>query len=98
MAENPLVLEIDRARQFSPVKNAEGEDSPTTARRGMVRLAAAWLEEAGIEVPRSERGGPKFKAEISPLAARNVQELRNLVQRLGIKTLTADLYLGPEDA
>ncbi|MGB2998894.1 MAG: UDPGP type 1 family protein [Phycisphaerae bacterium] len=98
MAENPLVLEIDRARQFSPVKNAEGEDSPATARRGMVRLAAAWLEEAGIEVPRSESGEPKFKAEISPLAARNVQELRNLVQRLGIKTLTADLYLGPEYA
>jgi len=50
-ASNPVVLEIDRAREFSPVKNAEGEDSPATARRDMLRLDAARLEEAGLDAP-----------------------------------------------
>jgi len=96
MAENPVVLEIDRAVEFSPVKNASGEDSPATAQRDMVRLAAAWLEEAGVQVPRQADGTPTFKVEISPLAARCVEELRALVARLNLRTVAADLYLGPE--
>ena len=98
MAEQPVVLEIDRAREFSPVKNADGEDSPATARRDMMRVAARWLEEAGIVVPRGPDGEPKHKVEVSPLAARDVEELRSLVARLGLKEVTGDLYLGPEVA
>ncbi|MBE3095721.1 MAG: UDPGP type 1 family protein [Planctomycetes bacterium] len=98
MAERPVVLEIDRAAEFSPVKNAEGDDTPATARRDMMRLAARWLQEAGVAVPRDDAGDPKFKIEISPLAARNVQELKALVARLGLHEVTGDLYLGPETA
>jgi UDP-N-acetylglucosamine/UDP-N-acetylgalactosamine diphosphorylase len=98
MAERPVVLEIDRAAEFSPVKNADGEDSPATARRDMIRLAARWLEEAGVAVPRGTDGESKFKVEISPLAARDVEELRGLAARLGLKEITGDLYLGPETA
>jgi UDP-N-acetylglucosamine/UDP-N-acetylgalactosamine diphosphorylase len=97
MAQNPVVLEIDRAREFSPVKNADGEDSPATARRDMIRLAADWLQEAGVEVPRDAQGDPKHKAEISPLAARTPAELKDLVKRRNLKTVHADLYLGPHD-
>jgi UDP-N-acetylglucosamine/UDP-N-acetylgalactosamine diphosphorylase len=98
MAERPVVLEIDRAREFSPVKNATGEDSPATARRDMMRVAARWLEEAGIVVPRGPDGEPKYKVEVSPQAARDVGELKALVHRLGLKEVTGDLYLGPEVA
>ena len=98
MAERPVVLEIDRAREFSPVKNADGLDSPAAARRDMVRLAAQWLEEAGVAVPRENAGEPKFKVEISPLAARTSDELKALVARLGLHKVAQDLYLGPEDA
>jgi UDP-N-acetylglucosamine/UDP-N-acetylgalactosamine diphosphorylase len=98
MAERPVVLEIDRAAEFSPVKNADGEDSPATARRDMVRLAAHELQEAGLAVPRGPDGEPKFKVEISPLAARGVAELKALAERLGLKEVTGDLYLGPETA
>jgi UDP-N-acetylglucosamine/UDP-N-acetylgalactosamine diphosphorylase len=96
MAANPIVLEIDRAVEFSPVKNAGGLDSPATAQRDMIRLAAQWLEEAGVDVPRQPDGTPTYKVEVSPLAARNVEELRALVARLNVRTVTGDLYLGLE--
>jgi len=96
MAGNPIILEIDRTVEFSPVKNAGGLDSPATAQRDMIRLAAQWLEEAGVEVPRQPDGTPTYKVEVSPLAARNVEELRSLVARLNLRTVTGDLYLGLE--
>ena len=98
MADRPVILEIDRAAEFSPVKNSSGEDTPASARRDMVRLAARWLEETGVRVPHAPDGEPKFRIEINPLAARSVEELKALVARRRIREVTADLYLGPEDA
>jgi len=97
MAANPLVLEVNRAREFSPVKNATGRDSPATARRDMVRLAAEQLQEAGVEVPRDERGDPKFQVEISPLAAHSIEELKAEVARRDIRHIAQDLCLGPPE-
>jgi UDP-N-acetylglucosamine/UDP-N-acetylgalactosamine diphosphorylase len=97
MAERPVVLEIERQHEFSPVKNATGEDSPDMARRDMIRMAAEWFEQAGVPVPRDAGGEPKFKIEISPLAARNAEELKALIARQGIRGIGGDLYIGPED-
>ncbi len=97
MAGNPIVLEIDRSREFSPVKNAEGQDSPATARRDMVRLAARMLDEAGVDVPRDDDGEPAVQVEISPLAARTVGELKSVCEDRGISEITEDTYIGPED-
>jgi UDP-N-acetylglucosamine/UDP-N-acetylgalactosamine diphosphorylase len=96
MANSPVVMEIDRAVEFSPVKNATGQDSPATAQRDMIRQAAAWMEEAGVRVPRNRTGQPAWKLEINPLAARTPEELRDLVRRLGIRRISGDLYLGPD--
>ena len=51
-AKTMAVLEIDRAAEFSPVKNAPGsaEDSPDTARAMLGALHRAWLLAAGAEV------------------------------------------------
>ncbi len=46
-ARNPVTLEADRAREFAPVKNAEGENSPATSRRALARMWAEWLDAAG---------------------------------------------------
>ncbi len=51
LARNPLVLMTPRAEEFSPVKNATGDDSPATTRRDMIRRAARWLESCGCSIP-----------------------------------------------
>ncbi len=45
------LVESDRARNFSPVKNAAGSDSPETARRDLTAQYRAWFEAAGLAPP-----------------------------------------------
>lgn len=62
-AERSIGIEIERASEFAPVKNAEGDSSPATA----VELAHAqyvsWLRDAGVDVDLK----PDERIEISPL-------------------------------
>lgn len=76
LAKNAIVYTTDRAEEFSPVKNAEGADSPATCRRDQIRRAARWLKSAGINVPTK---GEEIDAviEISPLYASSEAELVN---------------------
>ena len=74
LAKNAIVYTTDRAEEFSPVKNAEGVDSPDTCRRDQVRRAARWLNAAGIEVP-VRNGEPDAMLEISPLIATSAVQL-----------------------
>ena len=50
LAKVAPVVETDRSREFNPVKNAEGSDSPATAKAALVRLHREWLEAAGATV------------------------------------------------
>lgn len=75
-AQRAMVLEFAREDEFSPVKNASGDDSPETARRDMVRKCARWLEQCGIKVPRGKNGNPKYSIEIDPCFAVNADVLR----------------------
>lgn len=50
-AKRVCVVEGDRAFDYSPIKNAEGGDSPETAKRDLIGLYRLWLTEAGIELP-----------------------------------------------
>lgn len=76
LARGPLVLYTRRAEEFSPVKNAEGEDSPATCRRDLVRRAARWLEHGGHAVPRDADGEPALQLEISPAFALDADDLK----------------------
>src|SRR5262249_37449561 len=40
-ARGVAIVETSRAREFSPVKNASGDDSPQTARRDLIAQSAA---------------------------------------------------------
>ena len=75
LAEHAIVYETDRAEEFSPVKNAEGSDSPETSRRDQVRRAARWLTAAGVAVPMTG-GEPDCTIEISPLFADSAEAVR----------------------
>jgi UDP-N-acetylglucosamine/UDP-N-acetylgalactosamine diphosphorylase len=83
LAKNPIVLETDRAEEFSPVKNAEGVDSPQTCRRDQIRRAARWLREAGVEVPTRD-GEPDAVLEISPLYATTADQLKQRAPKVKI--------------
>ena len=50
LAEAAPVIETDRAREFNPVKNAEGADSPATAKAALIALHHGWLTAAGAEI------------------------------------------------
>ena len=75
LAKNAMVYTTDRAEEFSPVKNAEGTDSPATSKRDQVRRAARWLAAAGAAVPMAG-DEPAATVEISPLFAATEQQLK----------------------
>ncbi len=75
LAQNPLVLFTRRDEEFSPVKNATGDDSPATTRRDLIRRAARWLDDVGSEVPRTDEGEPDAVLEISPAFALDADDL-----------------------
>ncbi|HEY8995091.1 MAG TPA: UDPGP type 1 family protein [Lacunisphaera sp.] len=66
-AKNSVVIETARADDFSPVKNAEGVDSPKTCREDQMRQFARWLKGAGATVETDATGLPKATIEVSPL-------------------------------
>ncbi len=73
-AEKIMVQETDRKKDFSPIKNKEGQDSPEQARQDLENLFGAWLEKAGFPVQRDQTGNVLDVIEISPLVAMNEQE------------------------
>jgi UDP-N-acetylglucosamine/UDP-N-acetylgalactosamine diphosphorylase len=66
-AKNSVVIETARADDFSPVKNAEGVDSPKTSREDQLRQFARWFKGAGAAIETDATGLPKAKVEVSPL-------------------------------
>jgi len=66
LAKNPVIIEASRADDFSPVKNAEGVDSPKTSKEDQVRMFARWLQIAGESIETDESGLPAITFEISP--------------------------------
>ena len=87
-AERSLGLEIERAAEFAPVKNAGGANSPATAVELAHRQYVAWLEAAGVDVSLP----PGALVEISPLfAATRRQFLERWDGR--VAEVTGDYYL-----
>jgi UDP-N-acetylglucosamine/UDP-N-acetylgalactosamine diphosphorylase len=79
LANRVLSVETLRSDEFSPIKNASGDDSPESARRDLNRVYARWLECAGASVRRDADGDPTVDIEIDPRFALDAAEL---VERL----------------
>ena len=74
LAKNALIVEGVREREFNPVKNAEGTDSPDSSRAALTSIGKAWLESAGQSV------NDDAAVEISPLVALDDTELKQKLE------------------
>ena len=66
LARQTMILEAIRDREFAPVKNPDGQDSPASCRALMQAEFARWLEARGVQVPRRDDGQLTCTLEISP--------------------------------
>jgi len=93
-AANPVVIETRRADDFSPVKNAQGVDSPASCRTDQLKQFARWLGAAGAPVPSGEDGAPKIALEVSPMFGYDEASFAESWARLDPKPVPAEgLYL-----
>jgi UDP-N-acetylglucosamine/UDP-N-acetylgalactosamine diphosphorylase len=74
-ADKVTIVEFLREEEFSPLKNADGNDSPATVSRDMTLKFARQLEQCGIDVPGSA-SDPTIKIEIDPCYALNAAQLK----------------------
>jgi UDP-N-acetylglucosamine/UDP-N-acetylgalactosamine diphosphorylase len=81
LADRWTVVEADRQEEFEPLKNATGADSPETVKRAISNLAAKWLEQAGVPVPRTAEGHAAHALEVDPLFALDAEELSGKVDK-----------------
>jgi len=84
LAENPLLLQVDRAEEFSPVKNPVGADSLESSRRDQLARACRWLEAAGVHVPRKPNGEPDVVVVIVPSFASSADEVAAKRDRIAV--------------
>lgn len=75
-ARNAIVVEVDPALAFAPLKNASGakDDTPESVRAQLSALHRGWLRQAAAEVADS------VIVEISPLFALNADQLKSKLQ------------------
>jgi UDP-N-acetylglucosamine/UDP-N-acetylgalactosamine diphosphorylase len=93
-ARNSIVIETARADDFSPVKNAEGLDSPQTCTDDQLRQFARWLKGAGAAIETGATGRPKITVEVSPLFGYDAETFAERWSALVPKPLLTDgLYL-----
>jgi UDP-N-acetylglucosamine/UDP-N-acetylgalactosamine diphosphorylase len=72
LAKNALVVEVDAAEAFAPVKNSDDEatDNPRLAKAAMMEQARRRLRAAGLQI------ADDVPVEINPLWASSVEEIR----------------------
>ncbi len=92
MSKNPVIIEGFRGDEFSPVKNAEGVDSPTSCKADQKKQFARWLEGIGITLEKNAEGVPVLDIEISPTFATNAQDFAERWNSLKDKPAITDKF------
>eukprot|EP01062_Namystynia_karyoxenos_P009692 TRINITY_DN13426_c0_g1_i2.p1 TRINITY_DN13426_c0_g1~~TRINITY_DN13426_c0_g1_i2.p1 ORF type:complete len:488 (+),score=166.61 TRINITY_DN13426_c0_g1_i2:84-1547(+) len=80
------MLQVDRAAEFSAIKNASDSgkpDSPVTALAMLSRLHRKWLRDAGAAIPPDDAEGSGVACEISPLVSYRGEDLAEHAKTAG---------------
>ncbi|HSV27284.1 MAG TPA: hypothetical protein VLH60_05270, partial [Sedimentisphaerales bacterium] len=83
LAKKSVILETLRSEEFAPVKNGSGGDSPDVTRRMMAERAAAWLEQAGMKVPRKPDGSLDVVIEMPCSFALEPADVKAAMHKVG---------------
>lgn len=94
LASHSMILRTLRSEEFGPVKNATGVDSAETSRQMIIDRAAAWLESAGIKVPRTQSGQVDCCLEIAPSFALTPEDLKAKAAQIPEIKSGDSVYLG----
>ncbi|UCC21566.1 MAG: UDPGP type 1 family protein [Planctomycetota bacterium] len=93
LASKSIILETKRSEEFAPAKNRTGVDSAESAREMMIARAAAWLESAGVAVPRKQDGSTDCLIEIAPSFALGRDDVKAKAGRVPKIKRGDELYL-----
>lgn len=85
-------IEVDRNKEFSPLKNSSGDNSPITINRDLINMYSSWIENAGYKIKSDLDGNVAANVEISPLFAVNERELKK--KKIDIDPNADEIYLG----
>ena len=66
IARNPIIVQVSRENEFSPIKNINGKDSLKTCRNSQLKKHESWLRSVGYKVEVDKEGVPILPIEISP--------------------------------
>jgi len=84
-------IEVDRNKEFSPLKNSSGDNSPETINRDLINMYSSWIENAGYKIKSDLDGNVAANVEISPLFAVNERELKK--EKIEIDPSADEIYL-----
>jgi UDP-N-acetylglucosamine/UDP-N-acetylgalactosamine diphosphorylase len=89
MARHGIVVEVDEAKSFAPLKNAstEANDTKETVQAARMAVERSWLREANIQIADS------VAVEISPIFAQDADDVMKQASRLP-KVIERPTYLG----
>ena len=93
LASRSIILQTLRSEEFAPAKSAAGTDSAETAREMMIARAAAWLESAGVTIPKKPDGSVDCVIEIAPSFAVEKDDVKAKLSRIPKIKPSDKLYL-----
>ncbi len=87
-AKKTTAMEVVREEEFSPVKNAEGDNSPESASEALSNLFCSWMKKAGFQTD----GEESQRIEISPLFALDREEFVDKIKKKHV-LLSSKLFI-----
>ncbi|MBD3224617.1 MAG: UDPGP type 1 family protein [Caldithrix sp.] len=81
-ADTVFNLEVSREKEFSALKNSEGDNSPQTVKNDLLKMYARMLKRVGRKIETDDQGIPQLELEISPLFAIDEDDMTQMEKQI----------------